>query len=165
MVMNKEFQGKNYWAIILGGSSGLGLASAKKLAQMGLNICIIHRDRKSALVTIEQEFEKIKAQNITLLSFNIDALKPEKRQALIESLALKLGPTGKVKVVIHSIAKGNLKPMVASTTSPILKHDDFHLTIEAMSISLYDWVQQLFQAQLFAEDTRIISFTLSLIHI
>ena len=72
--MSNEFQDKNYWAIILGGSSGLGLASAKRLAQLGLNICIVHRDRKSTLPTIELAFNKIKAHNTNFLSFNVDAL-------------------------------------------------------------------------------------------
>ena len=44
--MVKEFE-NNDWALILGGSRGLGLASAKKLAKHGMNICIVHRDRKS----------------------------------------------------------------------------------------------------------------------
>ena len=156
--MNNEFQGENYWAIILGGSSGLGLASAKRLAQLGLNICVVHRDRKSALPTIEQEFNKIKAYNTTFLSFNVDALNREKRTMLIETLKSTLGEKEKVKVLLHSIAKGNLKPMV-SLEKPILKNDDFHLTLEAMSISLYDWVQALFKEKLFAKDTRILSFT------
>ena len=34
----------NHWALILGGSSGLGLATAKKLASHGYHILIIHRD-------------------------------------------------------------------------------------------------------------------------
>ena len=156
--MSNEFQDKNYWAIILGGSSGLGLASAKRLAQLGLNICIVHRDRKSTLPTIELAFNKIKAHNTNFLSFNVDALNREKRTILIETLKNTLGANGKIKVLLHSIAKGNLKPMV-SLEKPILKNDDFHLTIEAMSISLYDWVQALFKEQLFANDTRILSFT------
>jgi len=156
--MSKEFEDKNYWAIILGGSSGLGLATAKRLAALGLNICVIHRDRKSTLPAIEQEFEQIKANKTDFLSYNIDALNLEKRKELIETLKTKLGTTGKVKAFIHSIAKGNLKPMVSEDV-PILKNDDFHLTLEAMAISLYDWMQHLFKEQLFAEDARIISFT------
>ncbi|MEM1120873.1 MAG: SDR family oxidoreductase [Bacteroidota bacterium] len=156
--MLSEFKDKNYWAIILGGSAGLGLASAQRLAQLGLNICVVHRDRKSTLPAIEQAFDKIRANNINFLSFNVDALKPEKRTEIIETLRNKLGATGKVKVLLHSIAKGNLKPMVAAE-KPILQQDDFQLTIRAMATSLYEWVQDLFQAQLFAEDTRIISFT------
>ena len=33
--MVREFENKNEWAIILGASSGLGLATAKKLAKEG----------------------------------------------------------------------------------------------------------------------------------
>ena len=46
-MMSKE--PKKYWALILGGSSGLGLATAKKLAKANYNILIVHRDRKSDL--------------------------------------------------------------------------------------------------------------------
>jgi len=31
------------WAIVLGGSSGLGLATAKKLAGKGYHLIIVHR--------------------------------------------------------------------------------------------------------------------------
>ncbi len=40
-----------------------------------------------------------------------------------------------------------------------LKNDDFSLTINAMAISLFDWTTAVFQANLFAKDARIISFT------
>jgi len=156
--MSEEFKGKNEWAVILGGSSGLGLATAKKLATLGLNICIVHRDRKSALPTIYQHFKEIENSTSAFLSFNTDALRTEKRTEIIEHLKTELGTTGKVKVLIHSIAKGNLKPMV-SDELPQLKNDDFQLTIEAMAVSLYDWVQHLFTERLFAADSRILSFT------
>lgn len=156
--MVKEFEHKNYWALILGGSSGLGLASAKKLAQHGMNICIVHRNRKAELHRIEKEFEKIKTQNVGFLSFNVDALHKEKSKQIILTLSEKIGKKGKIRTLIHSIAKGNLKPMT-SNKQPILKNDDFHLTIEAMAISLYDWTQLILDNKLFAADTRIISFT------
>ena len=60
--------------------------------------------------------------------------------------------------MVHSIAKGNLKPMIVDNI-PTLKNDDFNLTINAMAISLYDWTKAIFEAKLFAEDARIISFT------
>lgn len=31
--MNREFEHKNEWALVLGGSSGLGLATAKKTSK------------------------------------------------------------------------------------------------------------------------------------
>ena len=156
--MVKDFQDKQYWAVILGGSSGLGLATAKKLAQHGMHICIIHRNRRSELQKIGNEFEEIRKSGVQLLTFNEDAFKAENRAEMIEVLKRDLGEKGKVRTLVHSIAKGNLKPMV-SDNKPNLKNEDFHLTIDAMAISLYDWVTGLFEAGIFASDSRVISFT------
>ncbi|MFS4483403.1 SDR family oxidoreductase [Hyunsoonleella sp. 2307UL5-6] len=154
----KEFKDKNQWALILGGSSGLGLATAKKLAKHGLHICIVHRNSRMQEDEINATFDSIKNQEISFKAFNIDAFKPEKRTLIIEALKTELGIHGKIKTLVHSVAKGNLKPMI-SDESPVLKHDDFALTIAAMGISLYDWTTAVFEANLFAEDARIISFT------
>ena len=154
----KEFQDKNQWALILGGSSGLGLATAKKLAKHGMNICIVHRNSRMQEEQIQAEFEIIKQENIQFKAYNTDAFKPEKRIAVIEDLKIDFIKNHKVKILVHSVAKGNLKPMT-SDDKPVLKNDDFALTINAMAISLYDWSKGLFDAKLFADDTRIISFT------
>ena len=154
----KEFQKNNYWALILGGSSGLGLATAKKLAQRGMNICIIHRNPRAQFDEINREFDEIKAEGIKFISYNIDAFNTDKRAELIVELKGLLGAEGKIRALVHSVAKGNLKPMISDGNSS-LKNDDFNLTINAMAISLYDWTKALFEAKLFADDTRIISFT------
>lgn len=156
--MVKEFLHKNYWAIILGGSSGLGLASAKKLAAHGMNVCIIHRDRKADLPRINEDFDTIKNLGVKCLHFNIDALNPEKRTQVINEVRENFDAESKVRVLIHSIAKGNLKPMIADK-GPTLQHDDFVLTLQSMAISLYDWTKTLYEAELFGKQTRIISFT------
>ena len=54
--MVKEFENKKKWALIIGGSSGLGLATAKKLAKHGMNICIVHRNSISKLDKIKKDF-------------------------------------------------------------------------------------------------------------
>jgi enoyl-[acyl-carrier protein] reductase I len=154
--VNKDFANKNEWALILGGSSGLGLASAKKLALHGMNIIIVHRNRKSEMSQIEANFNEIKEIGVKFLSFNIDLLKPEKRISVIEEIKDTIGKRC-IKAIIHSVAKGNLKPM--TDAEHLLKNDDFHLTIDAMAISLYDWVTSVFKAVLFVEDARVISFT------
>jgi enoyl-[acyl-carrier protein] reductase I len=77
---------------------------------------------------------------------------------IIQELKSLFGDNQKIKTMVHSVAKGNLKPMVSDDNNE-LKHDDFALTIQAMGISLYDWTKAIFEANLFAEDTRIISFT------
>lgn len=157
---NNEFSNteQKQWAIILGGSSGLGLASAIKLAGHGMNICIVYRAPKSQEPEIQERFDRIKVFGIDFLGLNTDAMNPVKRKEVIDQLKNRLGNKGKIRTFLHSVAKGNLKPM-HSDKSPTLKNDDFHLTIDSMAISLYDWVKALFLADLFAEDARVLGFT------
>ncbi|RZK73413.1 MAG: short-chain dehydrogenase, partial [Pedobacter sp.] len=68
--MVKEFSEHGYWGIILGGSSGLGLASAKKLAAHGMNICVVHRNSRVEMEEISKEFEAIKSLGVEMVSFN-----------------------------------------------------------------------------------------------
>lgn len=156
--MVKEFEDKNYWALILGGSSGLGLATAKKLATHGMNICIVHRNSRFQNVEIASEFNKIKAKGVGFVAYNIDAINVDKRNEFLDEFQQLLGENGKIRTLVHSIAKGNLKPMV-SDDGATLKNDDFLLTINAMAISLYDWTKAIFHAKLFAKDARVLSFT------
>ncbi len=144
---------KNHWAIILGGSSGLGLASAKKLASEGMNICIIHRDRKSDLGAFEQEVKEMKAYDVSVITFNKDALNEGARFGIIKEL-----PKNSVKLLLHSIAKGSLKKMNGSEEE-ILTRQDFDISIHAMATSWYEWTQNLIQSEVFAVKARNIAFT------
>jgi len=102
----------DHWALVLGGSSGFGLATSQRLAQHGMNVCVVHRDRRAALKQVEPEFEKIRGSGVQLLTFNKDALAGEKRGEVLDELAAAMGPDGRVRVLLHSIAFGNLKLIV-----------------------------------------------------
>jgi len=156
--MVREFKTSNSWAVILGGSSGLGLASALKLARQGMNICIVHRNSRAEIPEIEADFNLIRAEDVELLTFNADVIKQETRDIVTSALLKKLGKHGKVKCLLHSIAKGNLKAMV-NDTKPVLELNDFLLTLQNMAISLSEWTKDLYNTKLFAADARIISFT------
>ncbi|SFM66136.1 enoyl-[acyl-carrier protein] reductase I [Chitinophaga sp. YR627] len=156
--MVKEFLAHRYWALILGGSNGLGLATAHKLAQHGMHICIVHRDPRVDMERINREFEAIRTNGVEVLSFNADALQAEKRNDVIQALKAAMGREGRIRTLVHSIAKGNLKAMY-NTDNAVLSTDDFRITLDSMAISLYDWSQALIQQQLFAADARILSFT------
>ncbi len=145
------------WAIILGGSSGLGLATAKKLAKHNFNLIIVHRTRRSDLEQLQMHFKAIALNKIVLEHYNLDASNSNKRTAVINSIQSLLA-SDKIKVLVHSIAKGNLKPMYSETERE-LEHQDFNITLDAMAISLYDWTKELVKCRLFSEDARIISFT------
>ena len=97
------------WALILGGSSGFGLATARKLAAHGMNLCIVHRDRRGAMGRIEPEFEKIRGAGVRLLTHNTDALAEARRAEVLDELAEAMAPRGRLRLMLHSIAFGNLK--------------------------------------------------------
>lgn len=148
----------NYWALILGGSSGLGLATAKKLAKHGYHIIILHRDRRIDMDSIESSFNEIRAHGNQLVALNVDALNADKRLDLILDIKKYLSEGQQIKVMVHSMAKGTLKPMYSLQEST-LTDTDFKITFDAMALSLFDWTRALVKADLFADDTRIISFT------
>ena len=143
---------KNQWAVILGGSSGLGLASAIKLASEGMNICIVHRDRKSKIPEFEAEVSKLKALGVDIKTFNKDALNREVRNQIISEL-----PEMSVKLLLHSIAKGSLKSMTDDGTN--LDKQDLDITIHAMATSWYEWTQALIQHNKFSDSARNLAFT------
>jgi len=111
------------------------------------------------MAEIEKIFSNIQDENaIRLISFNKDVTRADKRDDIIQNIKATFGEKDRIKTLVHSIAKGNLKPMV-STDTPTLKNDDFHLTIESMGINLYDWTKLIFEHSLFSEDARVLSFT------
>lgn len=149
---------KGEWALILGGSSGLGLATAKKLALHGYDLLVVHRDRKSDLEAIYGEFEAIRSHGVRLHSFNTDVANVAKTKATVQEIRSLPGTAGNIKVLVHSIAKGCLKPM-HSSEGATLGMADFEITLKAMALSLYDWTKALVGEGLFCDDGRVISYT------
>lgn len=145
------------WALILGGSRGFGLATARKLASHGYNLFLVHRDRKADLPEIETAFESIRSHKVRLETYNRDALNPERRKEILERIREVLGGKQKISVLVHSIAKGHVKPMAGSGS--LLSGEDFLLTLHAMAVSWYEWTQALLKAGLCASDTRVMAFT------
>ena len=115
---------KNQWALILGGSSGFGLASAKKLSAMGMSVCVVHRDRKGAMSRIEEEFNLIRNNGNSFISLNDDALSIEGQARIIEVLNNNIKNSGTINVLLHSIALGNLKPIAPVSDVSVLIEDE-----------------------------------------
>ena len=106
------FRGTGEWAVILGGSSGFGLATAKRLAQAGLNILIGHKDPEGVVETqVKPHFETIRERGVKLVTHNANLFDDEERGAVLESIEKNAGP-GKVQLFMHSIAAGACKLMI-----------------------------------------------------
>jgi len=129
------------WAIIIGGSSGFGLATAQKLAAHGMNLCIVHRDRRGAMSLITSAFEKLKSSDVNILTFNLDALSTDGRTKVLDTLKNKLGETGKVRMLLHAVAFGNLKLLAPYHASGALKSTREKIAKEAgISAQLIDQI-------------------------
>jgi enoyl-[acyl-carrier protein] reductase III len=139
-------------ALILGGSSGLGLATAHKLAVTGYNIIIVHRDRKSNIPDFEAEIKKMKSAGVSVQTFNKDALKEGTQQDILGYIE-----NNSISVLVHSIAKGSLKEM--SNTDDSLSKSDLDITIHAMATSWWQWTLLLLKESKFQKSARNIAFT------
>lgn len=110
------FHGKGLWAVILGGSSGFGLATAKRLARAGLNILIGHKDKEGTVETvIRPHFDEIRAAGVKLVTHNVNLFDEDGRGEMFESIAAQAG-SGKVQLFMHSVAAGACKLLLDDRT-------------------------------------------------
>ena len=115
---NDSIRGK--WAVILGGSSGFGLATAKRLAQAGMNILIGHKDKEGLVETvIKPHFDAVRAEGVTLVTRNANLFDEEERGEVFHEITENAG-AGKVHLFMHSIAAGACK-LVAEDRTPDFK--------------------------------------------
>ena len=148
----------NKWALIIGGSSGMGLATSRKLSKNGFNLVIIHRDRRSLLPIFHKNIEEIKKNGIQVLTFNIDGTNKEK---INESLNMVKNQSDIVSfdLILHAISRGNLKPFVSKKEEPTLSKQDLALTIDAMSINVLTWLQELQKHYFLKKGGQLITLT------
>lgn len=159
--MSKNIPFSDLWAIILGGSSGFGFASVEKLAQQGMNIAVLYRETSITEKVLLGKFLEIASENgVAILPYNINALNTEGRERFIEKFTAKKGVSKhRVKLLLHSIARGNLKPLTGEDANDELSAEDIQFTTYAMSNSLLDWTRTILKAELFHPDARIIGLT------
>jgi NAD(P)-dependent dehydrogenase (short-subunit alcohol dehydrogenase family) len=137
---------RDQWAIVLGGSSGFGLATAQKLAEQGMSLCVVHRDRRGAMGRIAPEFEKIRGTGARLITFNTDALDPGNRDQILTELEGAMGADGKLRVMLHSIAFGNLKLIAPDKRAPSSTPGDLAQRLGVSEERLKAAADELFEA-------------------
>lgn len=130
---DSDFKGKDLWAVILGGSSGFGLATAKRLARSGMNIIIGHKDKEGTVETvIKPHFDEIRSYGVKLVTHNANLFDDEERGAVLESIEANAG-AGKVHLFMHSIAAGACKLITD------IKEPDFKgIAFKGLSAALKD---------------------------
>src|ERR1700678_3841472 len=138
--MNKQFI--DQWAIILGGSSGFGLAAVEKLAAHGMNIAVLYRETSAADRLLREKFATLSGSlEVRIDGYNLNALEQASRERFIQEFEARAKRKQSVRLLLHSIARGNLKPLAGSPEADVLTIEDIRFTTYAMSTSLLDWAR------------------------
>jgi enoyl-[acyl-carrier protein] reductase III len=153
------------WALILGASSGMGEATALKLAANGYRIFGIHLDFRAALEHVEEVKAGIDALGSEALYINMNAADDEKRTAALATLRERFdrsqaeGRDAYVRVVMHSLAFGSLVPFLAEDPKACVDRKKMEMTQDVMANSLVYWVQDLWRGGFLGEGSKIFSMT------
>jgi NAD(P)-dependent dehydrogenase (short-subunit alcohol dehydrogenase family) len=149
---------KQPWALILGASSGFGEATALELARAGMNIFGLHLDRRDKLQRVEELQEKIRALGREAHFVNNNAALDDTRQECVAELTRRAAdPPGTLRVLMHSLAFGSLKPLVGA--EEVVSRNQLELTADVMGHSLVYWVQDCLRAGLLDRGARIFAMT------
>lgn len=143
-------------ALILGSSSGFGEAAALELAEAGMDIVGVHLDRKGTLPNVERIVAEIEKMGRRALFFNINAASTEKRTEVLDRL---VSEQMTVRILLHSLAFGSLKPLIAETEREAITQPQLEMTLDVMANSLVYWTQDLLRRNLFDRGGSIYGMT------
>src|SRR6185369_2679804 len=153
------------WALILGGSSGMGEATALALARNGYRIIGIHLDFRAAIAHVDEVKEGIEAAGSEARYINMNAADDEKRAAAIESIRERFelsrasGRHPYVRVVMHSLAFGSLVPFISDDPKAVVDRKKMEMTQDVMANSLVYWVQDLYRGGFLGEGSKVYAMT------
>lgn len=152
---------QKYWALILGASSGFGGATAIRLAKDGYNIFGVHLDRQATMNNVDRIINEIKTTGVDVEFFNANAADEVKRKEIISTIKSKLNDKPLVKVILHSLAFGTLKPFIPAEGEQAITKAQMEMTLDVMAHSLVYWTQDIFANGLLAPSSRIFAMTSS----
>jgi enoyl-[acyl-carrier protein] reductase III len=147
-------------ALILGASSGFGEASAREFARAGYDVYGVHLDRRAGLKRVEEVQAEIEALGRRGTFFNINAASPEKRDQALDAIASEAEP-GSVRVLLHSLAFGTLRPFVAAGPDEQMTAEQMDMTLTVMAHTLVYWTQGLVARGLMGKGGRVYAMTSS----
>ena len=149
---------KGEWALVLGASSGFGEATALELGRRGMNIAGVHLDRKNTLPHVDEIVGAIRKAGGRAEYFNANAADEVKRKEILDQLGPLLG--GKpIRIVLHSLAFGALKPFFAAKEDERITKSQLEMTLDVMAHSLVYWTQDLVARRMIAQGSRIFAMT------
>ena len=150
------------WALVLGASSGFGAATALALATAGLDVVGVHLDRRATLSAAERVVAAVEQCGRRARFFNVNAADADRRAEVVSALERALAETGRpggLRVLLHSLAFGTLKPYVADDPKAAVSAAQMSMTLEVMAHSLVYWTQDVVTRGLMGPGGRIFAMT------
>jgi enoyl-[acyl-carrier protein] reductase III len=148
------------WALILGSSSGFGAATSVELARRGFDIFGVHFDRRDTLPAAEAVRDQIAGMDRRVVFFNMNAGDDQARGETIDEIAKHCERCDqKIRVFLHSIAFGSLKPYIAANRPQTMSKRGMEMTLDLMANALVYWVQDMAARELLARDGRVFALT------
>lgn len=148
----------NGWVTILGASSGFGEAAALAFAEAGHDVFGVHLDRRSGLTHVAEIVEQIEHQGRRAHFFNVNAADPDKRADVVAEMR-EIAGDAPVRMLLHSLAFGTLKPFIAEEAKGALARSQMDMTLDVMAHTLVYWTQELHRAGLLARGSKIYAMT------
>ena len=151
------------WALVLGASSGFGAAIGVALARAGMHVFGVHLDRKSTLPNAERVAAEVRAHGSQGVFFNVNAADAARRAETVAAMQAALnarGEAGRVRVLVHSLAFGTLKPFIEAPPDAV-NAAQMDMTLDVMAHTLVYWTQDLVSGGLMCEGGRIYAMTSS----
>ena len=103
--------------------------------------------------------DDLKKEGVQVCFNNMNATDAEKRRDVIDELN-SLGGI-RVKILMHSLAFGALKPIIDSDPANTLQSRQVEMTLGVMGSSILYWTQDLYQADLLQKGSQIFAMTSS----
>lgn len=146
------------YALILGASSGFGGATALELARHGMHIFGVHLDRRATIPNVERIVDEIRKSGVEARYFNVNAADAENRAEVVAAIREQAKGQA-LRVVLHSLAFGTLKPFIADDPKEGLTQAQMEMTLDVMANSLVYWVQDLYREGLLGAGSRVYAMT------
>jgi enoyl-[acyl-carrier protein] reductase III len=153
------------WALILGASSGFGEATSLALATDGYNIAGVHLDRRAGAKQVEESKKRIQKLGREAHFFNMNAADDEQRASMLTKLGQRFdearaeGRDPYVRVLMHSLAFGTLKPFLAMDEAGAINRKNMEMTLDVMAHSLVYWAQDLWRGGFLGEGSKVYAMT------
>ena len=104
-----------------------------------MNIIGVHLDLRATMPAVKQLINDIERAGRQTLFFNANAADAKKRGAVTEEIRAKLPKNDRIKIFMHSLAFGSLKPYLPTDREEAVTKAQMEMTLDVMAHSLVYW--------------------------